>query len=83
VVRLRCVVDGVSPLIVRTLDVPDSISLAGLHRALLTVLDWSGEHLHEFNVRSIVYSGNSIIDARNTRDVTIGSLGLRVGERFC
>jgi hypothetical protein len=83
VIRLRCVVSGVSPLIVRTLDMPEQASLAVLHEALLTVFDWSDEHLHQFNIRAVMFSGAPMVDAEGTGDVTLGSLGLRVGERFC
>ncbi len=82
VVRLRVVVRGLSPLIVRTVTVPDVATLAGLHAALLVLFDWSGEHLHEFTIRSISYSSDWIVDGVDTRTVTIGSLGLRTGERF-
>jgi hypothetical protein len=51
-VRLRVVVRGVSPVIVRTLLVPAVASLQVLHEALLVVFDWSGECLHEFVIRA-------------------------------
>lgn len=44
-VRLRVAVRGVSPLIVRTIDVPAWVSLALLHRVLLACFGWSGECL--------------------------------------
>jgi len=44
--RLRVVVDGVSPLIVRTLVVPSGLSLSGLNRVLLACRGWSGKCLH-------------------------------------
>ena len=39
VVRLRVVVRGVSPLIVRTIEVSGAVALAGSHAALLVVFD--------------------------------------------
>lgn len=53
-----------------------------LHEALLVCLGWSGEHLHAFTIRAVGYSADWMIDGVDTRDVTIGSLSLRVGERF-
>jgi Plasmid pRiA4b ORF-3-like protein len=52
VVRLR----GVSPLIVRTIELPAEATLDVLHEALLVCLDWSGEHLHAFTIRAVDYS---------------------------
>ena len=79
---LRVVLRGVSPLIVRTLEVASSATLAVLHEALLACFDWSGECLHEFTIRAVGYSGEWLVDAIDTRTVTIESLGLRSGERF-
>ena len=58
VVRLRLVLRGVSPLIVRTIEVPAAI-------------------------RAVGYSTDWAVDADDSRKVTLDSLGLRVGERFC
>lgn len=77
------VVRGISPVIVRTVEVPAGTSLALLHRVLLVCLGWSGEHLHVFEVRGRRYADCAFVDARSSRGVWLGSLGLRVGERFC
>ena len=82
-VRLRVVVRGISPLIVRTIGVPGGVSLVELHCMLLACFGWSGEHLHVFEVRGRSYSDSGYIDAERSQDVTVGSLGLRAGERFC
>ena len=81
-VRLRVVVRGVSPLIVRTVEVPAEATLQLLHEALLVCLDWSGQHLHVFTIRAVDYSADWMIDGIDTRNVTLDSLALRVGERF-
>lgn len=82
-VRLRVVVSGLSPLVVRIVDVPAAVALPLLHRVLLACFDWSGEHLHAFEIRGRSYSDSVYVDAESSRNVTLGSLGLRVGERFC
>ena len=69
-------------MIVRTLEVPASATLAVVHEALLVCFGCSGECLHKFTVRAAGYSSDWMVDATETRDVTIDSLGLRVGERF-
>ena len=74
---MRVVVRGVSPLIVRTIEVSGAVTLAVLHEALLVVFDWSGEHLHEFTIRSVDYSSDWLIDGVDTRNVSIDSLSLR------
>jgi Plasmid pRiA4b ORF-3-like protein len=82
-VRLRLVVRGVSPVIVRVIEVPAGVSLALLHRVLLACFGWSGECLHVFDIRGRSFSDSDYVDAERSTDVTVGSCGLRVGERFC
>lgn len=77
------VVRGLSPLIVRTVDVPADTSLGSLHGVLLECFGWSGEHLHVFEIRGRCYSDSGFVEAESSRGVTLGSLGLRIGERFC
>jgi len=81
-VCLRVVVRGVSPVIVRTIEVPAGMSLPQLHLVLLACFGWSSECLHVFEVRGRSYSDSGYVDAERSTDVTIGSLGLRIGERF-
>ena len=82
-VRLRLVLRGVSPLIVRTIEVPAAVTLVVLNEAMLILFGWSGEHLHEFTIRAVGYSTDWAVDADDSRKVTLDSLGLRVSERFC
>ncbi len=70
--RLRVVLGGVSPLIVRTLDVPAWLSLATLNRVLLECFGWSGEALHRFDIRGRRYSGRLLVDADHSRDAVLG-----------
>ncbi len=77
------VVRGISPVIVRSVEVPAGTSLALLHRVLLVCLGWSDERLHVFEVRGRRYADCGFVDARSSRGVSLGSLGLRVGEWFC
>ncbi len=74
---------GVSPLIVRTIEVPAAATLTVLSDAMLILFGWSGERLHEFTIRAVGYSTDWAVDAEDSRKVTLDSLGLRVGERFC
>ena len=65
------------------IEVPDAVTLAVLHEALLILFGWSGEHLHEFTIRAVGYSTDWAVDAEDSRQVTLEAFGLRVGERFC
>jgi Plasmid pRiA4b ORF-3-like protein len=82
-VRLRLVLRGVSPLIVRTIEVPALVTLAVLNDAMLILFGWSGEHLHKFTIRAVGYSTDWVVNGEDSRSVTLDSLELRVGERFC
>jgi hypothetical protein len=53
--RLRVGLAGISPMIWRQLEVPDSITIAGLHEVLQVAFGWSGEHLHRFTVHGKEY----------------------------
>ena len=78
-VRLRLVLRGVSPLIVRTIEVPAGATLAVLNEAMLVLFGGSGEHLHQFTIRAVGYSTDWAVDADDSRTVTLEGLGLRVG----
>ena len=67
----------------RTIEVPTAATLAALNDAMLILFGWSGEHLHRFTIRAVGYSTDWAVDAGDSRKVTLDSLGLRVGERFC
>ncbi len=54
-----------------------------MHRILLACFGWSGEHLYVFEIRDRSYSDSGYVEAERSSDVTIGSLGFWVGERFC
>lgn len=82
-VRLRVVVRWLSPLIVRTIEIPGAVSLLQLHETLLACFGWSGERLHVFEIRGRSYSDSVYVEAERSSGVTVGSLGFRLGERFC
>jgi Plasmid pRiA4b ORF-3-like protein len=76
--QLRIVLRGISPLIWRRLLVRSDTTLAQFHRMLQILFAWSNEHLHHFHIYGKDYGSN----AADTRYVTLGSFGLRQGERF-
>jgi hypothetical protein len=83
--QLRVVLHGISPLIWRRVLIPADTTIAELHAVLRTAFGWSGEHLHRFVIHGREY-GISCIGGPGFRDdarqVRLGELGLRLGERF-
>ncbi len=67
----------------RTIKVPAVVTLAVLNEAMLVCFGWLGEHLHEFTIRAVGYSTDWAVDADDSETVTLDSLELRAGERFC
>lgn len=85
VYQLRVVLNGISPLIWRRLVVSAGTTIAELHAVLQTAFGWSGEHLHRFVIHGREYGissagGPGFRD--DARQVRLGELGLRLGERF-
>jgi len=79
VYQLRVVLREISPLIWRRLLVRAEDSIADLHAALEIAFAWNGCHLHRFVIHGREYGHDSVLDPREVR---LGDLGLRVGERF-
>jgi len=84
VYRLRAVLHAVSPLIWRRLLVSGESTVADLHTIVQTAFGWGGEHLHRFVIHGAEYGINYVGGPgfRDARQVRLGGLGLRVGERF-
>src|SRR5664280_2373088 len=84
VYRLRAVLHAVSPPIWRRLLVSGESTVADLHTIVQTAFGWGGEHLHRFVIHGAEYGINYVGGPgfRDARQVRLGGLGLRVGERF-
>jgi hypothetical protein len=83
--QLRVVLHGISPLIWRRLVIPADTTIAELHAVLQTAFGWSGEHLHRFVIHGREYGISSVGGPGfrdDARQVRLGELGLRLGERF-
>jgi hypothetical protein len=79
VYQLRIVLRAISPLIWRRLRVSACDSIADLHAALQIAFAWDGSHPHRFVIHGREYGHDSPLDPREVR---LGDLGLRIGERF-
>jgi len=85
VYQLRAVIDKISPLIWRRLQVSGDTSIAGLHTTLQTVFGWDDEHLHHFVIHGVEYGvwrdgGHWFRD--DARTVRLDQLGLGRMEKF-
>jgi Plasmid pRiA4b ORF-3-like protein len=83
--QLRVVLCGVSPLVWRRLLVASETSLAELHEILQTAFNWSGEHLHRFDIHGAAYGIphlGGIVFREDARRVPLSRLRLHGGERF-
>ena len=67
---------------VRVVEVPVGATLEALGEALSACFWWSLDEVAMFTVRAVRYSACSLVESLPSREVTVDSLGLRVGERF-
>ncbi len=59
---LKIVLRGTKPPIWRRLLIPDSMTLADLHEAILVVMKWNGGHLHVFDIDGTQYGDPATTD---------------------
>ncbi len=55
VYQLKITLKGVRPPIWRRIQVKSDITLHALHRTIQTVMGWEDEHLHDFNIKGVLY----------------------------
>ncbi len=80
-VRLK----GIKPSIWRRVRVPGSYTLGDLHVVVQTIMDWDGDHLHEFVVNGRRYADPMDMedpDILDEEEVTLDELGLAASARF-
>jgi hypothetical protein len=53
--RLKVVLRGTKPPVWRRIQVPGTITLAGLHAVIQTAMGWTNSHLHEFEIANQIY----------------------------
>jgi Plasmid pRiA4b ORF-3-like protein len=85
VYQLRVVINGISPLIWRRLLVPAQTTIAQLHTILQTAFGWTDSHLHRFVIHGTeygIYQVGGPWFRDDARQVRLGELGLRLGEKF-
>ena len=83
VLVMRVSIAHVTPAIWREISVPDSYSLAQLHRVLQCAFSWLDYHLYEFRVgRQRYVPAVSELPGNDVARTTLASLALTQSERF-
>ena len=72
--QLEVTLDDVEPPVWRRIEVPSSITLAGLHTVIQQAMGWQDHHLHQFEIGDKIYGvddgegwGPPILDEKRTR----------------
>jgi hypothetical protein len=72
--QLEVTLEDVEPLVWRRIEVPSSITLAGLHAVIQRAMGWHGYHLHQFEIGDTVYGvddgeewGPPVVNENRTR----------------
>ena len=83
VLVLRVSIRDIEPPVWRELSVPDTYTLAQLHRVLQCVFAWMDYHLHDFRIgqKRFVPAVNEM-PGTDTAATTLASLELKPGSRF-
>jgi hypothetical protein len=71
---------GLSPMIWRRGQVPDSLTLRELHGVIQVAMGWEGLHLFQFALRAKRFGSLEL--AARSPDVPLSELRLRLGTRF-
>ncbi|RPI67670.1 MAG: plasmid pRiA4b ORF-3 family protein [Ignavibacteriae bacterium] len=86
---LRIELDGIRPVIWRTVMVPVNITLRRLHDVIQAAMGWDDCHLHTFKVRGREYGDRTVFlddlgptPMKEERSVTLQSLGLAPLDTF-
>jgi hypothetical protein len=77
---LHVELEGIKPLIWRSLHVSASISLPKLHNVLQVAMGWTDSHLHSFRIGDREYSNAEDLDELNMLDVKGHKLEALLGD---
>jgi hypothetical protein len=77
IVRLKIILGGVEPAVMRRIEVPLAIRLDRLHLALQAAMGWTNSHLYEIRARDVGWGlpdpdfGGGPLDARKARLIDV------------
>lgn len=74
ITRLKITLEGIEPLVSRTLEVPTDIRLDRLHLVIQAAMGWENSHLYEFMAGTARWSLPDPAFGKNTLPVTKASL---------
>lgn len=81
IARLKIVLDGVEPVVMRRIEIPADLSLHDLHDVLQIALGWTDSHLYEFRIKDtrfgIPFPDMDAGDAPRDADKTILAQALK------
>jgi hypothetical protein len=83
--RLKVTLQDTQPPIWRRVEVPATMTLAGLHDVIQAVMGWEDGHLHQFETGEDVYGDRSILDdpdVRSERTARLGQVAPAPGARL-
>jgi hypothetical protein len=83
--RFKIQLESIKPPIWRDFYVPASISLAGLHDVIQTVMGWDNDHLYSFTIFGEQYydpEANPFTTSRILDRIALADLGLGKGSRL-
>jgi hypothetical protein len=89
--QLDVTLDDIEPRIWRRIEVPSTITLAGLHGVIQRAMGWQDYHLHQFEIGDTVYGvddgegwGPPIVDekAHETRRRSARGRGVQLSVRL-
>ncbi|BDU74498.1 plasmid pRiA4b ORF-3 family protein [Mesoterricola silvestris] len=82
--QLKILLADTRPPVWRRLQVPASLSLARLHRAIQAAFGWEDDHGHVFRIRGGEYGRSGSEDAFDLRGerVSLAGLGVEAGDAF-
>lgn len=83
VLVLRIGIVGLASAVWREVSVPETFTLAQLHRVIQSVFSWLDYHLYQFDVRETLYADPAAeLDDARSSNVPLTHLRLAVGDRF-
>jgi len=81
--QLRVELQDVEPLVWRRILVPENITLAKLHGALIGAMGWHGGHLHEYEIGRQRYGIPVLAVTAVGKELTRDARYLRLAARIC
>lgn len=80
ILQFRVWPKGLSPMVLRRVRVPSTMTLREFHGVLQVAMGWDGIHLYQFIVHTVCYGSWEL--SAESADIVLDALKLRKGSRF-